>query len=192
MTLKDLVAHDDGFAVLYLNGWRMTVARYDANGEKVFTQGRLIGNSSRAIHQGALAFNGESYGVYFGISGDGHEGDALVYLNRDGNVIETTWGWGCSHSIDVKIVPKGKRFNVVCLSDIYPAAGFNLNHSAAHLDSVVGSRSGFTHGRLGGITHVGDRLAIAYSKSTHAGWKGYFGLFATHFPHSLHKRPLHF
>ena len=101
--LRDLVAHNDGSAILTLQEGGMHLTRI-RNQETIFKT-RLISNSSREIHWGSLAWNGHTYGAYFALHGGGHEGDSLRFVDSDGKILKGGWNWGVSHSIDMRLVP---------------------------------------------------------------------------------------
>ena len=159
--LRDLVAHDDGSAVLTLQEGGMHLTRI-CNQETIF-QKRLISNSSREIHWGSLAWNGQTYGAYFALHGGGHEGDGLRFVSPEGEILEGGWNWGVSHSIDMRLIPSGDRFFPVALSDAYPGTGFYFNHTAKRISYTWGNSSGGTGGRIGGVVAVGDRMFMAFA-----------------------------
>jgi hypothetical protein len=159
--LRDLVAHDDGSAVLVLQGGAMYLIRI--RDQQTVFHNKLISNHCRDIHMGSLAWNGRMYAAYFAVHGGGHEGDALRYVTAEGEVLDGGWRWGCSHSIDMRIVSAGGRFMPLALSDAYPGTGFFFDHDAKRVAYTWGDRKGRTGGRLGGMVSLNDRMFMAYS-----------------------------
>ncbi len=159
--LRDLVAHNDGSAILTLQEGGMHLTRI-RDQETIFKK-RLISNSSREIHWGSLAWNGRSYGAYFALHGGGHEGDGLCFVSPEGEMQEGGWNWGVSHSIDMRLVPSGNVFFPVALSDAYPGTGFYFNHTAKRISYTWGNFSGGTGGRIGGVVALGDRMFMAFT-----------------------------
>jgi hypothetical protein len=183
--LRDLTAHDGGFAVLYEKQSHFGLVALSAAGETVFDVPALIGNISRDhLHQGSVAWNGTGYAAYFGISGGGHEGDALRFLDQEGHMLSGGWNWGCSHSIDTRLIASDGEFHPMCLSDVYPRAGFNYYHTKAFIAGVRGSTSGYTGGRLGGFAATPAKLALAYNSDAN-GWHAYLALFNKAAPYSV-------
>ena len=159
--LRDLVAHNNGSAILTLQEGGMHLTRI-CNQETTFKK-RLISNSSREIHWGSLAWNGRAYGAYFALHGGGHEGDSLRFVDSDGEILKGGWNWGVSHSIDMRLVPSDDAFFPIALSDAYPGTGFYFNHTAKRISYTWGNFSGGTGGRIGGVVAVGDRLFMAFT-----------------------------
>ncbi|MEK6269622.1 MAG: hypothetical protein N2B57_02590 [Planctomycetales bacterium] len=159
--LRDLVAHNDGSAILTLQEGGMHLTRI-RNQETIFKT-RLISNSSREIHWGSLAWNGHTYGAYFALHGGGHEGDSLRFVDSDGEILKGGWNWGVSHSIDMRLVPSDDAFFPIALSDAYPGTGFYFNHNAKRISYTWGNFRGGTGGRIGGVVAVGDRLFMAFT-----------------------------
>ncbi|MCA9247601.1 MAG: hypothetical protein KDA42_10810 [Planctomycetales bacterium] len=159
--LRDLVAHDDGSAVLVLRDGGMFL--YRLRGEETVFEERLASNWCREIHWGSLAWNGETYAAYFAVHRGGHEGDAFVYIDPNGDILPGGWSWGVSHSIDMRLALAGRRFMPLALSDAYPGTGLFFNHNRKRVSYVWGDFSGGTGGRIGGMVALRDRMFVAFS-----------------------------
>ncbi len=154
------------------------------DGKTVFHK-RLISNASRNLHWGSLAYNGETYAAYFGVSGGGHEGDALKFVRPDGTILGGGWDWGVSHSIDMRVATVGKRFMPLALSDAYPGTGFYFSRNKKRIAYCWGDFRGATGGRIGGLVPLGDKMFMAYS-SKEGGrqhWSAALADFSQHEPH---------
>jgi len=187
--LRDVVAHDDGSALLVLQNGGMMLYRF--RGKETVFGIRLVGNYSSAMHMGTVAFNGEKYATYFGVHDGGHEGDALRFVSPKGQILAGGWGWGVSHSIDMRVALAGKKFMPLALSDAYPGTGIWFNHSQKRVSYVWGDFSGSTGGRIGGITALGDRMYVAFSSKEggRSHWSAALADFAQKSPHEqkIHK-----
>lgn len=124
---------------------------------------RLISNRCRNIHLGSLAWNGERYAAYFGVHRGGHEGDALRFVTPDGRSLAGGWSWGCSHSIDMRVISVDKQFMPLALSDAYPGTGIWFNHNKKRVAYCWGDWRGATGARIGGFIALGDSMFVAYS-----------------------------
>jgi hypothetical protein len=188
-SLRDLVAHDDGSAVLVLQEGGMYLIRL-RNQETVF-QKKLVSNWCRDIHWGSVAWNGQIYGTYFAVHSGGHEGDALRYVSADGEILDGGWTWGVSHSIDMRLSAAGEQFVPLALSDAYPGTGFYFNHNAKRISYTWGDFSGGTGGRIGGLVSLGDKMFVAFSskQGDRKHWSAALADFAQQPPHqqSVHK-----
>jgi len=165
--LYDLVAHDDGFAVLLAQSTRMYLERYNAAGTRLFrTELTDADDRVDGMHAGKLAWSGSRFAAYFGIHGTsgfsaGHEGDKLKFVDANGAIVSGGWEWGCSHSLDVRLLYDGGEALPMCVSDCYPGLGFYLKN-AYLLAAVDGDCAGTTLGRFGQFARVGARLALVY------------------------------
>ncbi len=65
--------------------------------------------------------------------GIAHYGDQLRVYTPDGSSFQPVWGWGCSHSMDLRISHNGDRLGPVCASDCYPSKGVHFNHRGGEL-----------------------------------------------------------
>ncbi len=187
--LRDLVAHDDGSAVLVLQNGGMHLLRIQ--GQQELYRKKLISNWCRDIHLGSLAWNGEHYAAYFAVHRGGHEGDALKFVSPNGTILPGGWNWGCSHSIDMRVVAVGKRFMPLALSDAYPGTGLFFNHNKKRVSYTWGDHRGGTGGRIGGLVALGDKMFVAFS-SKQGGrrhWTAALADFAQEAPHTqtVHK-----
>ena len=137
--LRDLVAHNDASALIVYQYSAMYLLRVEKG--KVIFRTRMISNSCRDLHLGSLAWDGKKYGAYFGVHRRGHEGDALKYFDAQGKPLSGGWSWGCSHSIDMRLVTVGRQFMPLALSDAYPGTGIWFNHSKKRVAYCWGDRS---------------------------------------------------
>ncbi len=186
--MRDLVAHNDGSAILTLQEGGMHLTRI-RDQETIFKK-RLISNSSREIHWGSLAWNGQTYGTYFALHGGGHEGDGLRFVSTKGEILKGGWNWGVSHSIDMRLVPSGDKFFPIALSDAYPGTGFYFNHTAKRISYTWGNFSGGTGGRIGGVVALGDRMFMAFA-SKEGGRKHWSVALADFAKEAPHRQKVH-
>ncbi len=160
-SLRDLVAHNDGSAALVLQEGGRYLIRIK-NHETLF-QKRLADNWCRDIHWGSVAWNGHVYGTYFAVHRGGHEGDAVRFVDPEGEILEGGGSWGGSHSIDMRLSTAGEQFMPLALSDAYPGTGFYFNHNAKRISYTWGDFSGGTGGRIGGLVALNDKMFMAFS-----------------------------
>lgn len=90
------------------------------------------------IRTGRLTWTGDKWAAYYAVQrlwpdGVAHYGDQLRLYDEDGSAYTTQWGWGCSHSMDVRISHNGQRLGAICASDCYPAKGVHYNHRGGML-----------------------------------------------------------
>jgi hypothetical protein len=90
------------------------------------------------IRAGRLIWTGSQWATYFTVQrlwddGVAHYGDQLRLYEPDGSSSQTVWGWGCSHSMEVRISHNGDRLGPVCSSDCYPSKGVHFNHRGGQL-----------------------------------------------------------
>ncbi len=165
--LYDLVAHDDGFAVLIMKSSRMYIEKYNDTGIRLFST-ELTDNDDQVDdwHTGKLAFNGVEYSAYFAIHAnagwaEGHEGDKLKYISSTGSIESGGWEWGCSHSMDQRLIFTETTEMPVCISDCYPGKGIYLdNHYEISL--ADGNCGGITSARFGEVVMAGEHGAMVY------------------------------
>ncbi len=187
-SLRDLVSHDDGSAVLVLQEGGMYLIRLK-NQETLF-QKRLADNWCRDIHWGNVAWNGHVYGTYFAVHRGGHEGDAVRFVSTDGEILEGGWAWGVSHSIDMRLSTAGEQFMPLALSDAYPGTGFYFNHTAKRVSYTWGDFSGGTGGRIGGLVALNDKMFMAFS-SKQGGRKHWTAALADFSQIAPHRQTVH-
>jgi hypothetical protein len=189
--IYDLVAHDDGVALLLLHNMRMYIIKLSNYGEEIFKT-ELTDNDDRTEpwHRGKLAWDGEKYAAYFAIHAtagwaEGHDGDKLKYIDRDGQILTGGWEWGCSHSMDVRILFVENTDMPICISDCYPGPGIYLKNRY-HLSSVYGNCAGRTDARFGQVVEFGDWMAMVYlSIDGRDNWDVLFNAFSTDFDYSV-------
>lgn len=108
---------------------------------------------------GRLAWDGSKLSVYAPIfrhwpDGISHTGDTLRTFDGDGNVAPGNgWDWGCSHSLDLRLSPDGKK--QVCLSDCYPQKGIMIARQDLVSSEPSGNCAGSSDAKLGGLATVG-------------------------------------
>ena len=176
IVIRDMIAVEDGVAILYFAGSSFGVRRIDAAGKTIFdSHGQMVGTFSQMWHLGALSLQGDRIAVYFGVSGNqgwntGHEGDAFkIISSKDGRVIDGGWDWGCSHSIDTRITWGQTKPVRLCLSDVYPNPGFNIDAGYSILPTW-GTHDGRSGGRIGGFINMGDSVYFAFNRSAGYGY----------------------
>jgi hypothetical protein len=126
-----------------------------------------------------LAYGSGSYGAYYHVHGiggfmDGHEGDALMWVQAATGVASTGWNWGCSHQMSalMRFHPTNDAFLPVCATDCYPGTvgsdfandsigGIYLNDSVKVIDMNAGC-NGRVAGELGSaaISPMGYKLVF--------------------------------
>jgi len=179
--IRDMLAHDDGAAALILRDGGFHLTRVSEKGEVRFDP-RLIGLTSHDMHQGRIAFNGKTYGTYFGVQQNfgpikgTHQGDALVTVAGDGET-KVHWSWGCSHSIDMRLTYVNGKLIPLALTDAYPAPGMWFNHSVTQVTYENGSTNGYVSARIGGMVEFGDHMVIAYTTEKLGRWEAALAAF---------------
>ncbi len=134
-TLRGLAAEPDGhFAALLwdqsTNPKSVKVSRFDAKGAAGWSTSlddALAAPTDFGIGESRLEFGGGRYGAYFhvhGISGfaNGHEGDALHWVDAANGSRTLGWNWGCSHSMSelLRFSPAANQTLPICVTDCYP------------------------------------------------------------------------
>jgi hypothetical protein len=169
-SVRGLVAHPGGVsALLVVRGDDMVFVRLGPAGE-VLTEVVLVGTQPQEEagakfvhfwgHQGRLVHTGAEYAAYFGHNMNWgaqgmHQGDLLWRLDEQGNA-HGGWGWGCSHSLDVRLAHSGGQLAAVCLSDAYPEKAFLFNVHTNLRSEPSGGANGYTTARLGGLAVAPD------------------------------------
>lgn len=134
-TLRGLAAESDGhFAALLWdqtpNPKSLRVSRFDAKGAAGWSTSLddpLAAPTDFGIGESRLEYGAGKYGAYFhvhGISGfaNGHEGDALHWLDAASGTKTVGWAWGCSHSMS-EVLRYSASANLtlpICVTDCYP------------------------------------------------------------------------
>ena len=187
----DLVAHDDGFAVLVMEANRMYIERYTNGGTRLFrTELTDADDRVDGWHCGKLAYDGTHYAAYFAIHGtagltEGHEGDKLKYVDGLGNIESGGWEWGCSHSMDVRLFFNGALDMPFCISDCYPGKGVYVKNQYL-ISAADGNCAGITNARFGeAVTAAGYGVLIYLSIEGRTHWDVIFDSFETSSPFSV-------
>lgn len=115
------------------NNSKMFVRRYDTAGAQQFST--ELDNTNAAaddfnIGESRLEYDvpNTRYGAYFHVHGkpgyfaDGHEGDALFWVDKTTGAASLGWQWGCSHSMSnlLRYSPAASFTVPICASDCYP------------------------------------------------------------------------
>lgn len=175
-TVRGLATEPDGhFAALL---WDQTpspkslkVTRYDAKGAAGWSMS--LDNAAAAptdfgIGESRLEYGGGKYGAYFHVHGspgssfDGHEGDALHWLDAANGAHTVGWSWGCSHSMSqlLRYSAAASLTLPICVTDCYPGTtgsnfatdsigGLYLNHNQTKVRDFDGGCNGSVAAELG-------------------------------------------
>lgn len=173
--LRGLAAEPDGhFAALLWdaapNPPVIHVRRFDATGANPRNTplvDALAAPTDFGIGESRLEYGAGKYGAYFhvhGISGfaNGHEGDALHWVDAASGTKTTGWDWGCSHSMSelLRFEPQSSKFMSACVTDCFPGTSgdFAANSiGGVYLDksrkviNVDAACNGSVAGELGGM-----------------------------------------
>jgi len=173
--LRGLAAEPDGHfaALLWDQGQspeELRVTRFDADGAnpRATVLADTIGAPTDfGIGESRLEYGDGKYGAYFhvhGISGqfDGHEGDALKWVDATSGAMTNGWSWGCSHSMSdlLRYEPTSNKFLAACVTDCFPGTSGNFSTSSIggiYLDNarkvidVDAGCNGSVAGELGGL-----------------------------------------
>ncbi|MCC6646038.1 MAG: hypothetical protein IT374_10760 [Polyangiaceae bacterium] len=180
-----LVASDAGAAALFSRQPDyMTFVRVDWSGKEL-ARVDLLGGKDHAVKgnewfyefakTGRLA-RGEAdgYVAYFALhrrwpDGIGHQGDTLRFLDADGKPKAGGWGWGCSHSMDLRLATLGASTGTICISDCYPDKGIFFQHDKVKItsDPKANCAGGFTTD-LGGFVATQDGYFLSYTDAAGA------------------------
>ena len=188
--LYDLVAHNNGFAILVMRNNRMYIEKFNETGTNIFSV-ELTDADDRvdSWHTGKLDFNGTRYSAYFAIHGtsgwtEGHEGDKLKYISQTGSIETGGWEWGCSHSMDQRLINSGSSILPLCVSDCYPGKGIYLNNNYL-LSEADGDCSGGTNARFGAAASAEDHGVLVYlSIDNRSQWDVIFDSFSGSAPYT--------
>lgn len=146
--LHGVAAHDGGRAALVARAPDiLALVILDPNGAVVSDQ-TVIGDVPHdvtdnewfgpLIRHGRLIWTGTQWAAYYPVQrlwndGIAHYGDQLRLYAADGSSQQTVWGWGCSHSMDLRISHNGNGLGPVCSSDCYPSKGVHFYHRGGEL-----------------------------------------------------------
>lgn len=132
--VRGLFAHNDNsFAVLLFDPATdiMWLSRRASNGNETWaTNLNNPGNIPDFwLGDGRLTYGNGLYQAYYTITGGGHYGDQLTYVNDSGVIQTGGWGWGCSHSMAqlVSYHPGLNKHIAICSSDCYAVKGVLIN-----------------------------------------------------------------
>jgi hypothetical protein len=121
------------------------------------------------IRQGRVTWSasGNVFVPYFTVQrlwpdGVAHYGDSLRTVRPDGSPDSTIWGWGCSHSMEVRIAAHAAGLGPMCVSDCYPGKGVYFNHNTQVYSDPSGNCAGTVNSRAGGIAPVSGGFVMAF------------------------------
>ena len=169
--LYGLAAHDNGRAVLVSRGSdELALVAWDAAGNQDFditilgnVPHDVVGNEwfGALLRQGRITWTGNAWATYNTVQrlwSDmiAHYGDTLRYYDADGNQLGGGWGWGCSHSMEVRISHNGSRTGPVCLSDCFPQKGVHFSHNQEQLYTDPAANCGGVY-----TTELGASVPVA-------------------------------
>ncbi len=175
-----LVATDADAAVLFSRKPDfMTFVRVDWSGKEL-ARVDLLGGKDHAVQgnewfyefakTGRLARGAnDTYVAYFALhrrwpDGVGHQGDTLRFLDKSGKALGGGWGWGCSHSMDLRLATQGATTGSICISDCYPEKGIFFQHDKAKITSDPGANCAGQFGtQLGGFVAVSGGYLLSYT-----------------------------
>lgn len=182
--LRGLAAEADGhFAGLLwdqtTNPKSLKVVRYDSKGAPGWTaplDDTLAAPTDFGIGESRLEYGAGKYGAYFhvhGISGfaNGHEGDALHWLDAMTGSRTLGWNWGCSHSMSelLRYSSAANQTLPICVTDCYPGTT-GTNFATDSIGGVYINRNGKVRDFDGGCNgSVAAELGSAAPGM--AGWK---------------------
>lgn len=165
------VAGDGDVGVLVSRGSdSLALAVVDASGAPRFDKS-LLGAGGEGgvfgpyIEQGRLTWTGASWVAYYTVHEGGHYGDRLRHFDATGARVDDGWDWGCSHSMDMRIVHNGRTLGPVCVSDCYPERALLFNHYDNLFSDPTGDCGGGTSTALGDVVPWSDGFWVAFLTS---------------------------
>lgn len=190
--LRGLAAEPDGhFAALLWDDPQdaLRVTRFDAMGMN--PRVTMLSDTTAVpddfnIGETRLEYGDGKYGAYFhvhGISGsfDGHEGDALKWVDAATGAMTTGWSWGCSHSMSelLRFQPAGNKFLAACVTDCFPGTsgtnfaansigGIYLDHNKSKVLDVDAGCNGNVAGELGSMTPTATGWKLVFNAHQNA------------------------
>lgn len=176
--LWGVAASADRNAVLVSRGDELLLVVFPSAGG-VGAETRLMGANDHGVtnnewfgdllRAGRLDWNGSEWIAYATVQrlwpdGIAHYGDTLRHFTPSGAPATVEWGWGCSHSMEVRLTHDASGgVGPVCSSDCYPAKGVFFRHdTTVHLDPS-GNCAGYVEQRLGGVASVGSAFLIGFT-----------------------------
>jgi hypothetical protein len=190
--LRGLAVEPDGhFAALLWDGTQtLYVKRFDktgAPGTSTSLADALAAPTDFEIGESRLEYGGGKYGAYFHVHGisdfaNGHEGDALHWVDAASGAKTTGWAWGCSHSMSELLRYNGTAFLSACVTDCYPGtSGSNFAtesiggiyiDKAKKVRDVDGGCNGSVAGELGSLTPASDGWRLVFNTHQAPATKG--------------------
>jgi hypothetical protein len=159
------------FVILDLNGNVVVDKMLDGNvdhtvvGSEWYAYGGVsawLGEGGRVVWDPST----KTYAVYFPVQrhwpdGISHFGDTLRHLTETGDQV-VNWGWGCSHSLDIRMTVSGSTLEPVCLSDCYAQKAILLSDATVLSSEPSGNCAGSSAATLGGLVPVSDGFWLSY------------------------------
>lgn len=197
-TLRGLAAEPDGHWAALLwdqttNPKSLHVTRFADDGTEGWTTALDDTNGAPTdfgIGESRLEYGAGKYGAYFhvhGIAGifNGHEGDALHWLDAASGTRTLGWAWGCSHSMSelLRFSPAANATLPACVTDCYPGTsgsdfatssigGIYLDHDKQKVRDVDGGCNGSVAGELGGLAPAAAGWKLVFNTHQNAATKG--------------------
>jgi hypothetical protein len=178
--LWGVAASDSAYAALVSRGDQLVLVVTSTTGT-VTHEERLMGNVPHDVtnnewfgdllRQGRLDWTGSQWITYSTVQrlwpdGIAHYGDTLRAFAADGTPASTFWGWGCSHSIDVRLAHgAGGDPTAVCSSDCYPGKGVFFMHDTQVFLDPSGNCMGFVAQHLGGVAPVSGGAWVGWTSA---------------------------
>jgi len=176
-----LAVHGDAWAILFARGSDELILRsVDSGGGERF-ETRLLGAVPHdvtenewfgsSIRDGRLTWTGAEWAASYTVlrlwsDGVAHYGDQLRLIADSGAPAQMIWGWGCSHSMEVRLAHNGTALGPVCVSDCYPVpGGVHFAHNTFIYSDDAGNCSGGYGDHLGGVVPVAGAFWLGFSSS---------------------------
>lgn len=107
----------------------------------------------------------------------GHQGDTLRLFSSAGAPAGGGWDWGCSHSMDQRLVAGPSGLVPICIADCYPGKGIYLNHDQSQItdDPAANCAGGYTT-LVGGLVADASGFFLVYQDDTGGAHLGRFDL----------------
>lgn len=121
------------------------------------------------LRAGRLDWNGSEWITYSTVQrlwpdGIAHYGDTLRHYAASGAAGSVEWGWGCSHSMDVRLTHDASgALGPVCSSDCFPDKGVFFRHDTTVYLDPSGNCAGFVAQQLGGVANVGSDFLVGFT-----------------------------
>jgi len=172
-SVRGFVAHDDGTVAFLVKQGTLDffLVKMNTAGNEVFKA--TIDNRAKdfSLGGGRLQYGAgidgvQKYAAYYKVHEGGHEGDAYQYITADGASVTAGWSWGCSHSMEERLVynPTIKRFGPFCLSDAYPSHGYHYEHrTKSPVFTTTAAENGYVAGGLGGVVATSTGWLVTFT-----------------------------